>query len=291
LRIERYLGSTGAVALALGIGLLLKHFIAVQSISLLFLTAVLAAAIVWGLWPSLFAAVLSVLAYNFFFLPPLYTFTVADPENVLALFFFLIVAVIVSNLTAKTRSQVLTARSRANTTAELYAFSRKVAGIGALDDLLWATAYQISSMLNVRTVLLMPVKDGDGLEVASGYPPEDQIDDADMAAARWTWEHNRSAGRGADTFPGGKRLFLSLRTGRGPVGVLGIDRDTPGPLLTPDDRRLLDALCDQAAVAIERISLAKGLDEALLGALRTEPEARHSRSGGEEPYPRHTVRS
>jgi two-component system, OmpR family, sensor histidine kinase KdpD len=286
LRIERYLGSTGAVALALGIGLLLKHFIAVQSISLLFLTAVLAAAIVWGLWPSLFAAVLSVLAYNFFFLPPLYTFTVADPENVLALFFFLIVAVIVSNLTAKTRSQVLTARSRANTTAELYAFSRKVAGIGALDDLLWATAYQISSMLNVRTVLLMPVKDGDGLEVASGYPPEDQIDDADMAAARWTWEHNRSAGRGADTFPGGKRLFLSLRTGRGPVGVLGIDRDTPGPLLTPDDRRLLDALCDQAAVAIERISLAKGLDEALLGALRTEPEARHSRSGGEEPYPR-----
>jgi len=262
LRIERYLGSAGAVALALGIGLLLKHFIAVQSISLVFLTAVLASAIVWGLWPSLFAAVLSVLAYNFFFLPPLYTFTVADPENVLALFFFLIVAIIVSNLTARTRSQVLTARSRAKTTAELYAFSRKVAGIGALDDLLWATAYQISSMLNVRTVLLMPVKDGDGLEVASGYPPEDQIDDADMAAARWTWEHNRSAGRGADTLPGGKRLFLPLRTGSGPVGVLGIDRDTPGPLLTPDDRRLLDALCDQAAVAIERISLAKGLDEA-----------------------------
>ena len=262
LRIERYLGSAGAVALALGIGLLLKHFIAVQSISLVFLTAVLASAIVWGLWPSLFAAVLSVLAYNFFFLPPLYTFTVADPENVLALFFFLIVAIIVSNLTARTRSQVLTARSRAKTTAELYAFSRNVAGIGALDDLLWATAYQISSMLNVRTVLLMPVKDGDGLEVASGYPPEDQIDDADMAAARWTWEHNRSAGRGADTLPGGKRLFLPLRTGSGPVGVLGIDRDTPGPLLTPDDRRLLDALSDQAAVAIERISLAKGLDEA-----------------------------
>jgi len=80
--------------------------------------------------------------------------------------------------------------------------------------------------------------------------------------ARWTWEHNRAAGRGADTLPGGKRLFLPLRTGSGPVGVIGIDRDAPGPLLTPDERRLLDALCDQAAVAIERISLAKGLDEA-----------------------------
>ena len=262
IRIEPYLGSAGAVAVALGIGLLLKHFIAVQSISLVFLTAILASAIAWGLWPSLFAAIASMLAYNFFFLPPLYTFTVGDPENVLALFFFLIVALIVSNLTARTRTQVVTARSRAKTTAELYAFSRKVAGIGALDDLLWATAHQITSMLNVRTVLLMPLKDREGLEVASGYPPEDQLDDADMAAARWSWEHNRPAGRGADTLPGAKRLFLPLRTDSGPVGVLGIDRDAPGPLLTPDDRRLLDALCDQAAVAIERISLAKGLDEA-----------------------------
>jgi two-component system sensor histidine kinase KdpD len=262
IRMEPYLGSAGTVAVALGIGLLLHKFIAVQSISLVFLTAVLASAVAWGLWPSLLASVLGMLAYNFFFLPPLYTLTVADPENVLALFFFLIVAVIVSNLTARTRSQVLTARTRAKTTAELYAFSRKVAGIGALDDLLWATAYQISSMLNIRTVLLMPLKEGEGLEVASGYPPEDQLDAADLAAARWTWEHNRPAGRGADTLPGGKRLFLPLRTDSGRVGVLGIDCDAPGPLLTPDERRLLDALCDQAAVAIERISLAKGLDEA-----------------------------
>src|SRR5437870_44751 len=261
-RVEPYLGSAAAVAIALGIGLLLKQFINVQSISLVFLTAVLASAISWGLWPSLFAAIASMLAYNFFFLPPLYTFTVGDPENVLALFFFLIVAVIVSNLTARTRTQVVTARLRAKTTAELYAFSRKVAGIGDLDDLLWATAHQISSMLKVRTVLLMPAKEGDGLDVASGYPPEDHLDSADMAAARWTWEHNRPAGRGADTLPGGKRLFLPLRTESGRVGVLGIDRDTPGPLLTPDERRLLDALCDQGAVAIERIALAKGLDEA-----------------------------
>jgi two-component system sensor histidine kinase KdpD len=260
-RVEPYLGSTAMVAAALGMGLLLQHFIAVQGISLVFLTAVLVSAVAWGLWPSLFAALASVLAYNFFFIPPLYTLTVADPENLLTLFFFLIVAVIVSNLTARTRSQVLTARARAKTTAELYAFSRKVAGIGGLDDLLWATAYQISSMLKVRTILLMPIKDGDGLVVASAYPPEDRLDDADMASARWTWEHNRAAGRGANTLPGGKRLFLPLRTGSGPVGVIGIDRDAPGPLLTPDERRLLDALCDQAAVAIERISLAKGLDE------------------------------
>src|SRR5260370_1481164 len=89
-RVEPYLGSAAVVAAALGIGLLLKQFIAIQSISLVFLTAVLASAIAWGLWPSLFAAIAGVLAYNFFFIPPLYTFTVADPENVPARFVFLI---------------------------------------------------------------------------------------------------------------------------------------------------------------------------------------------------------
>ncbi|MGH7045598.1 MAG: DUF4118 domain-containing protein [Stellaceae bacterium] len=257
-----YLGSAASVAIALGVGMLLGRVVAVQSIALVFLTAVLAAAVAWGLLPSLFACVLSVLVYNFFFLPPLYTFSIGDPENVVALFFFLIVAVIVSHLTAATRRQAMSARARAKTTAELYAFSRKIVGIGALDDLLWATVHQIAAMLKLRTVLLMPADDGEGIEVASGYPPEDRLDAADMAAARWSWEHNRPAGRDADTLPGCKRLFLPLRTRSGPVGVLGVDRERPGPLLTPEERRLLDALTDQAAVAIERIVLARGLDEA-----------------------------
>ncbi len=217
--------------------------------------------------PSLYACVISVLAYNFFFLPPLYTFTIADPENVVALFFFLIVAVIASNLAARTRNQVVTARDRARTTEELFAFSRKLAGIGKLEDLLWATVYQIALMLSVRVMLLLP--EADSIAVRAGYPPEDELDEADLAAARWSWEHNRAAGRGADTLPGAKRLFLPLRTGRGPVGVLGIDRDRPGPLLTPDGRRLLDALADQVAVAIERITLAEDIDRARVQA---EPE-------------------
>ncbi len=255
-----YLLTTGIVAVALGVGLFIQQFLSVASISLVFLTAILVSAIRFGLVPSLYACLLSVLTYNFFFLPPIYTFTIADPENVVTLIFFLIVAVIASNLAGRTREQVITARSRVRTTEELFAFSRKLAGIGTLDDLLWATVYQIALMLKVRVVLLLPA--GDGIAVRAGYPPEDELDEADLAAARWTWEHNRPAGRGADTLPGAKRLFLPFRTGRGPVGVLGIDRDAPGPLLTPDGRRLLDALADQAAIAIERTTLAEDIDRA-----------------------------
>jgi len=262
--ITPYIATTAIVAAALGIGFVLQQYLNVVNIALVFLTAILISAVTYGLLPSLYACVISVLAYNFFFLPPLYTFTIADPENVVALFFFLIVAVIASNLAARTRNQVVTARDRARTTEELFAFSRKLAGIGKLEDLLWATVYQIALMLSVRVMLLLP--EADSIAVRAGYPPEDELDEADLAAARWSWEHNRAAGRGADTLPGAKRLFLPLRTGRGPVGVLGIDRDRPGPLLTPDGRRLLDALADQVAVAIERVTLAEDVDRARVQA-------------------------
>ena len=82
------------------------------------------------------------------------------------------------------------------------------------------------------------------------------------AAASWCWQHDRPAGRGADTLPGAKRLFLPHATGRGAVGVVGIDGDRPGPLLTPEQRRLLDALADQAALAIERVQLVEDVDRA-----------------------------
>jgi two-component system, OmpR family, sensor histidine kinase KdpD len=150
--------------------------------------------------------------------------------------------------------------TRARSAESLYIFSRKLAGAGTLDDVLWATAYQTALMLKVRVVLLLPE---DGLiAVKAGYPPEDTLDAADLAAANWAWASGRPAGRGSDTLPGAKRLFLPMHTGRGPIGIVGIDGDKPGPLLTPDQRRLLDALMDQAALAIERVRLVEDLDRA-----------------------------
>jgi two-component system, OmpR family, sensor histidine kinase KdpD len=257
-----WIGSLVCVVVALVVALLLRDALGIASIALTFLTAVLVSAVTWGLLPSLFACLVSVLAYNFFFLTPLYTFTIADPENVVTLFFFGLGAVITSNLTARVRAQAITARSRARVTEELYMFSRKLAVATNLDDLLWATAHQIALMLKVHVVLLLP-QEGT-IAVRAGFPPEDTLDEADIAAAKWCWEKNHPAGRGADTLPGARRLFLPMQTGRGAVGVIGIDRDEPGPMLTPDQQRLLDALSDQAALAIERVNLVAAVDRARL---------------------------
>ncbi|MGH6878411.1 MAG: DUF4118 domain-containing protein [Rhizomicrobium sp.] len=258
-----YAGSFGMVVVALLIGLLLQRF-GITNVALVFLTAVLTSAITYGLWPSLFACLAAVLAYNFFFLPPLYTFTIADPENVVALFFFMVVALVASYLSSRVRAQAVSARERAATTENLYLFSRKLAGVFTLDDLLWAAAFQFAQMLKLRVVILIP--EGNSIAVRAGYPPEDMLDQADLAAAKWVWQHASPAGRGADTLPGAKRLFLPMRTGRGTVGIVGLDSDRPGPLLSPDQRRLFDALSDQAALAIERVNLSEDIDRTRLAA-------------------------
>ncbi|QDP21765.1 sensor histidine kinase [Bradyrhizobium cosmicum] len=253
-----YLKALGITVLGLAAAVVIKPRFGVENVDLVFLTAVVTVAVRYGLWPSLLASLVSSLAYNFFFLPPVYTFTITDPTNVAAFFFFMLIAMLVSNLAGRVRIQADTAIGRIRTTEQLYAFSRKLAGTATLDDVLWATAYQAALMLKVRVVLLLP-EDG-LLTVKSGYPPEDELDQADLAAANWAWSNDRPAGRGSDTLPGAKRLFLPMRTGRGPIGVIGIDNDRTGPLLTPDQRRLLDALVDQGALAIERVLLVEDMD-------------------------------
>jgi two-component system sensor histidine kinase KdpD len=275
--VKPYLISLLLVMAALPVAFALQRVLNIANLALVFLTAILISAIWYGRGPALFASLAAVLAYNFFFLPPIYTFTIADPENVVALFFFAVVALIASNLAAQVRGQAVAARLRAKNTDDLYQFSRKLAVAVTLDDLLWATAHQIAMMLKVRVVLLLP-DHPDGRErgpaepvkanisVRAGFPPEDVLEEADLAAAKWCWERNHVAGRDSDTLPGARWLFLPMRTGRGPVGVVGVIRDEPGPLLMPDQQRLLDALADQAALAVERVILARDLHVARLEA-------------------------
>src|SRR3954467_14474193 len=254
-----YLMALLFVAIGLAVASLIQPlFGGIENVDLVFLTAVVSLAGRYGLWPSRLARVAASLCYNFFFLPPVYTFTIPDPTNIAAFFFFMLIAVLVSNVAARVRGQADAAIGRVRTTESLYAFSRKLAGTATLYDVLWATAYQIALLLKVRVVLLLPEEGV--LTVKAGYPRGDQLDQADLAAANWAWGNDRAAGRGSDTLPGAKRLFLPMRTGRGTIGVIGIDDDRSGPLLTPDQRRLFDALVDQSALAIERVLLVEDMD-------------------------------
>jgi two-component system sensor histidine kinase KdpD len=269
--VKPYIVALMAVAAALGLSLVLRPLLGVENVDLLFLTAIVGIAVRYGLWPSLAASVAASLCYNFFFLPPVYTFTITDPTNVAAFLLFAILAVVVSNLAGRGRTQTVSALQRVRSVESLYAFSRKLASAGTMDDVLWATAHQIASMLRVRVVLLLP--DNGSIAVKGGFPPEDRLEEADLAAAKWAWQQNRPAGRDSDALPGAKWLFFPMRTGRGAIGIVGICRDESGPLLRAEQRRLLDALADQGALAIERVHLVEDIER-----VRREAEADRLRS-------------
>lgn len=261
-----YLEGTLAAAMATAAGVLIDRLIELPNISLVYVLPVLFSAARHGLVPSLWASALSVACFNFFFLPPLYQFTIADPANVMALVLFVIVAVIASALAARTRTQAESARREARTTAGLYAFSRKIAGVVDLYDLLWIVVSHLARLLKAEVVVLMP-EEGQ-LVTRAAFPPDGALSDADLAAARWSWDADRPAGRGTDTLPGGRWLFLPIRTSRSAVALIGVLPNKEGHELDAGERRLLEAVGNQAAVAIERVTLAEDIDQARLGAER-----------------------
>jgi two-component system sensor histidine kinase KdpD len=264
---RRYAWSLGGVAATVAAAWGLDHVVmlAAGSIAMFFLVPVLMSAISFGLRPALLTAFASVMAYNFFFLPPLFTFTITDPNNWLSFAVLLLVAVTVANLAARVRAQADLAALRAAVAGELYQFTGKLAAAARLDDILWASAFQIASMLKSNVVILLPDA-ARRLEIRAGYPPEDELDAQDLAAATWCWEKGAPAGRNAETLPGAKRLFLPMRTGQGLVGVIGLLAQDGRGLYSPEERRLLESLIDQTALAVERAQLAQQVDEAQVRA-------------------------
>jgi two-component system sensor histidine kinase KdpD len=202
-----------AVAAALGISRMLQALARVENVDLIFLTAVVGIAVRYGLWPSLFASVAASLAYNFFFLPPVYTFTITEPTNVAAFLMFALLSVVVSNLAARGQTR------RWRRTIACVRWNRCTGSAASCRAPARSTtccgrpAHQIASMLKVRVVLLLP--ENGSIALKAGYPPEDTLDEPDLAAAKWAWEKNRPAGPDSDALPGAKWLFQPMRTGRG----------------------------------------------------------------------------
>jgi two-component system sensor histidine kinase KdpD len=254
--------SLGLVALVTALGDAVRPFVELTIITLLYVTAVLITAAAFGLIPSLLAAFISVFALDFFFLQPVYSLSIASPEDIISLLFFSIVAVVTSGLASRLREQMLLARGRAKTTADLYAFSRELAGIVTLDDLLKTTAHQVGSMLGSNIVIL--IGEGGQLTVRARHPGDVRFDESELAAVRLAWQKNRPEGRGPLTLPYSNWAFIPLSTARGTVGALAVSRSLPGPPIASDEQRLLNALAELAGVAIERLFLAEEIDQARL---------------------------
>ena len=178
-RILKDVGLAAAMTAAVTIlGLALDEVVRLPNISIIYLLAVLASAISAGYAAAIAAALFSALAYNFFFIPPIYTLTIAEPHEVFALFVFLAAAMLTGGLTSRLREQAKVSGERAITTQALYDYSRKLSGTSKQDDVVWATV-----TLSRTVALLLP--DQGELRLQASWPPDTELGVSDMAAARW----------------------------------------------------------------------------------------------------------
>ncbi len=243
--------AAAAVGMASLAGLTIDYFFDLPNLSMLFLLAVLVCAIYASRLAAIASAILSVFAYNFLFIDPIYSLTIAEPHEVFALVIFLIAAVLAGGIASSVREQAQSARDRAAATQALYDFSRKLSGTTKPDDVLWAAITQMQSALKRGVVLLMP-ENGE-LKLGAAWPPETELAVGDMTAARWAFEKREAAGSGTGTLPTITFQFRPLTTPQGVVGVCGFEQR--GKPMGIGDERMLAAILDQTAVAIDRARL------------------------------------
>lgn len=266
-----FLVDLGLAALGAGLGTAvgvgLDAVMELPNLSMVFLVSVLACSALRGTRSAVLAAVLSFLAYNYFFIDPVHTMTIAKPHELFALLIFLVVATLTGSLTGRVRAQARAAMTQTRVIEAQAAFSRKLAAASTEDDVLWTTATQLHTMLGGKAILLAP--EGGELIARAAWPPDELADPAEMTAARWAMEKGEAAGWRTGTLPNIRFRFQPLITSRRVVAVLGFEPLDHGTPLAAEDETTLVALAEQAAIALDRALLVR---EAVKAAALRENE-------------------
>jgi len=263
--VRSYAWAAATIALVTVLGLLVYDYVALADITMLYLIGIMLASLL-GRGPSLLAASLAVGAFDWFFVPPRFTFTINDLRHLLTFGVMFAAGLVISTLVVRLRSQERDAIGREQRTAQLQAFTRDVAVATTLEDVATVLARHLEDTFDVAAAVLV-ADPKEGLVAASGLMP---LAPGELAVARWSFDHGKQAGHGTDTLSGANALCVPLIAGESTVGVLAIQRRRGTPVrLGIDQRQLIDALARQAALAIARVQFGEQAREAALRA-RTE---------------------
>ncbi len=243
--------AAGLVAAVTAFGLLLRNVVPGEAMGLAYLAAVVAGASLGGLRPALAVAAAGFLAWDFFFIPPVYTLTISNVHDTMALALFGAVAVLSGSLASRVRGEARAAQARIEGLRRIGTFSRKLGEAATEPELLAEIARQAAATAGQAVVLAAAGEES--LDIRAAEPLADTMDEGAWAAARWAWTKQESAGQGTSTLPGATWRFLPLKTARGRLGVLGV---RSAARLNEPQTQALTALADQAAVAWERVRLA-----------------------------------
>jgi two-component system, OmpR family, sensor histidine kinase KdpD len=259
---EARLGYLKSLVLVLATSLVCEpahRYLAPVNLVMLYLLAVVLAATRLGRRPATLTAVLSVVAFDFFFVPPRLTFRVTDTEYFITFAAFLTVGLVISTLVSRSRERAEAIREREVQTASLYYLSRDLAAAPDLDGILGALVRNIAGSLAAQVAVLLPQEER--LELKRGSPGL-VLDLKELAVADWTFRNRSAAGPGTDTLVSASMLYLPIQTSGDALGVLGVKLGNDADYRSPLSRRLLEAFATQAALAIERVHFGKQAEQA-----------------------------
>ena len=235
------------------------HYLAPTNLVMIYLLAVVLAATRLGRKPAILTAFLSVLAFDFFFVPPRFTFAVTDTEYFITFGALFTVGVVISTLVSQSRERAEAIREREVQTSSLYYLSRDLAASPDLEGILDAMLRNIEESLGAHIAVLLPK--GEHLEV-NRTSSDLTLGLRELAVADWAFKNRSPAGRGTDTLVSAPLLFLPMQASGDVLGILGVRLPDQADYTSPLSRRLLQAFATQAALAIERVRLAKQAEQA-----------------------------
>jgi len=249
---QDYIASLVLVAFVTIIGWLIKSFISPANLAMLYLLAVVIIAFRRGLKPAIFTAVIGVLAFDFFFIPPHLTFRVTDTEYLITFAGMIIVGALISLLVARAREHADAAQIREKETGTLYALSQDLAVAVDVSSIVAAVAKHISGIFQWESVFLLP--EGNELVIREASPGL-RLDADDIAVATWAYQHETIAGYDTDTLHGSRLRYIPLQSTQGVLGIMGVKPGEPEGVITHEQDRVLMAFANQTALALERVKL------------------------------------
>lgn len=261
----------GLVAAASALCVLGRSVMAQADQVMVYLLIIMLVAFRYGRTPSLVAAGLSVATYDFFLVPPYYTFSIESGRHLLTFGVMFGVGLVISSLTSRLRGQERGARIRESRTSALYSLSRELATAKDEAAATKAAAAHAAKAFGGDVFVLVGDLAG-GSTVKGASTAEATLSEQELAVARWAMEHGRPAGMGTDTLPGARVTCFPIQAGAATFGALAVA--TPSlELFDVENRGFLDSFLRQVALAIER---ARFTEEAKAAALRIRTEETRS---------------
>ena len=254
-----YLGSLILVAAATLLSSLVMPFLSPTNMVMIYLLAVVVAAVRLSIKPAMLTAALGVLAFDFFFVAPRWTFTVNDTEYIFTFLGLFSVGVVISTLVTKAKDRAEALRERELQTESLYYLSRDLAAAVDMESVMTAVMKNISATLDAQLAILIP--HGEQIKI-SAISNDLKLDDKELAVADWSFRNRRQAGVGTETLGSADLLYLPLHTTAHFLGVLGVKLKKISDYRSPHHRRLLDAFVTQISLAMERVHLAQQAEQA-----------------------------